>query len=102
MSSLCGLVSVRSESICFSFSSFKLGFKVCGVQETRAREVRHDSEVLNDFKRFEEMALVGLWCVHPSPSPRHSMKQVMQMLDGTVEVGVPPLVYDQMMADQCL
>ena len=59
MSSLCGLVSVRSESICFSFSSFKLGFKVCGVQETRAREVRHDSEVLNDFKRFEEMALVG-------------------------------------------
>ncbi|KAL9327933.1 hypothetical protein ACSQ67_002936 [Phaseolus vulgaris] len=64
--------------------------------------VRHDSEVLNDFKRFEEMALVGLWCVHPNPALRPSMKHVMQMLDGTVEVGVPPLVYEQMMPDQSL
>ncbi|WVZ12276.1 hypothetical protein V8G54_016806 [Vigna mungo] len=64
--------------------------------------VRHDTEVLNDFKKFEEMALVGLWCVHPNPALRPSMKQVMQMLDGTVEVGVPPLVYDMMMADQGL
>ena len=54
--------------------------------------VRHDSEVLNDFKRFEEMALVGLWCVHPNPALRPSMKHVMQMLDGTVEVGIPHLV----------
>ncbi|XP_014519533.1 G-type lectin S-receptor-like serine/threonine-protein kinase LECRK2 [Vigna radiata var. radiata] len=64
--------------------------------------VRHDTEVLNDFKKFEEMALVGLWCVHPNPALRPSMKHVMQMLDGTVEVGVPPLVYDMMMADQGL
>lgn len=64
--------------------------------------VRHDSEVLNDFKRFEEMALVGLWCVHPNPALRPSMKHVMQMLNGTVEVGIPPLVYDQMMEDQGL
>jgi len=62
--------------------------------------VRDDTEVLNDFKKFEEMALVGLWCVHPNPALRPSMKHVMQMLDGTVEVGVPPLVYDMMMSDQ--
>jgi len=60
--------------------------------------VRDDTEVLNDFKKFEEMALVGLWCVHPNPALRPLMKHVMQMLDGTVEVGVPPLVYEQIMA----
>ncbi|RDY01207.1 G-type lectin S-receptor-like serine/threonine-protein kinase LECRK2, partial [Mucuna pruriens] len=74
----------------------------CVVSRELEVVVRHDSEVLNDFKRFEEMALVGLWCVHPNPALRPSMKQVMQMLDGTVQVGVPPLVYDQIMAYQGL
>ncbi|CAJ1925536.1 unnamed protein product [Sphenostylis stenocarpa] len=74
----------------------------CAVSRKLELVVRHDLEVLNDFKKFEEMALVGIWCVHPNPSLRPSMKHVMQMLDGTVEVGVPPLVYDHMMADQGL
>nr|KYP61784.1 Putative receptor protein kinase ZmPK1 [Cajanus cajan] len=74
----------------------------CVVSRKLEVVVRHDSEVLNDFERFEQMALVGLWCVHPNPALRPSMKQVMQMLDGTVEVGVPPLVYDQMMAYQAI
>ncbi|KOM27567.1 hypothetical protein LR48_Vigan442s000300 [Vigna angularis] len=71
----------------------------CVVSKELELVVGHDSEVLNDFKRFEEMALVGLWCVHPNPALRPLMKQVMQMLDGTLEVGVPPLVYEQMMVD---
>ncbi|KAK7405895.1 hypothetical protein VNO78_07507 [Psophocarpus tetragonolobus] len=74
----------------------------CVVSRKLEVVVRHDSEVLNDFKRFEEMALVGLWCVHPNPAFRPSIKQVMQMLDGTVEVGVPPLVHDLMMVGQGL
>ncbi|XP_014520378.1 G-type lectin S-receptor-like serine/threonine-protein kinase LECRK2 [Vigna radiata var. radiata] len=71
----------------------------CVVSKELELVVRHDTEVLNDFKRFEEMALVGLWCVHPNPALRPLMKQVMQMLDGTVEVGVPPLVHEQIMVD---
>ncbi|KAL2349493.1 hypothetical protein Fmac_003493 [Flemingia macrophylla] len=74
----------------------------CVVSRKLEVVVRHDSEVLNDFERFEQMALVGLWCVHPNPALRPSMKQVMQMLDGTVEVGIPPLVYDKMLAHQSL
>ncbi|KAK7405900.1 hypothetical protein VNO78_07512 [Psophocarpus tetragonolobus] len=74
----------------------------CIVSRKLEVVVRHDLEVLNNFKRFEEMALVGLWCVHPNPALRPSMKQVVQMLDGTVEVEVPPLVYDRMMANQGL
>ncbi|KAK7308063.1 hypothetical protein VNO77_41654 [Canavalia gladiata] len=72
----------------------------CMVSKKLEQVVRHDSEVLDDFKRFEQMALVGLWCVHPNPALRPSMKHATKMLDGTVEVGVPPLLYDQMMADQ--
>ncbi|KAK7308836.1 hypothetical protein RJT34_05106 [Clitoria ternatea] len=49
----------------------------------------HDLEVENDFKRFERMAMVGLWCVNPNPTLRPSMKKVAQMLEGTIDVGVP-------------
>ncbi|XP_019051391.1 PREDICTED: G-type lectin S-receptor-like serine/threonine-protein kinase LECRK3 [Nelumbo nucifera] len=58
--------------------------------------VEEDMEALNDFKRFERMAMVGLWCVHPDPPLRPSMKKVTQMLEGTIEVGIPPLLYPEM------
>jgi hypothetical protein len=56
--------------------------------------VGHDPDVLSDFKRFERMALVGLWCIHPDSILRPTMRKVTQMLEGRVEVGIPPLVSD--------
>ncbi|KAK7840881.1 g-type lectin s-receptor-like serine/threonine-protein kinase lecrk1 [Quercus suber] len=56
--------------------------------------VGHEPEALSDFKRFERMALVGLWCINPDPILRPSMRKVTQMLEGAVEVGIPPQVYD--------
>ncbi|XP_027913261.1 G-type lectin S-receptor-like serine/threonine-protein kinase LECRK4 [Vigna unguiculata] len=50
-----------------------------------------DVEVESDFNRFERMAMVGLWCINPNPNLRPTMKIVVQMLEGNVEVGVPPL-----------
>ncbi|KAF8392467.1 hypothetical protein HHK36_022809 [Tetracentron sinense] len=61
--------------------------------------MRYDTEVLSNFKRFERMAMVGLWCVHPDPILRPSMKKVIQMLEGMIEVGVPPLVCAQTSED---
>uniref|UniRef100_A0A7N2LWE1 Receptor-like serine/threonine-protein kinase n=1 Tax=Quercus lobata TaxID=97700 RepID=A0A7N2LWE1_QUELO len=58
--------------------------------------VIHDSELLSDYKRFERMALVGVWCTCSNPTLRPSMKKVVQMLEGTVEVDVPPLIDAQM------
>ncbi|KAH8491331.1 hypothetical protein H0E87_023472 [Populus deltoides] len=58
--------------------------------------VGHDPEVLSDFKRFERMTLVGLWCIHPDAMSRPSMKKVTQMLEGTSEIGIPPSLSDQM------
>nr|XP_023924991.1 G-type lectin S-receptor-like serine/threonine-protein kinase LECRK2 [Quercus suber] len=58
--------------------------------------VINDSELLSDYKRFERMALVGVWCTCSNPTLRPSMKKVVQMLEGTVEVDVPPLFDAQM------
>ena len=66
----------------------------CVISGKLEMVVGHEPEVLSDFKRFERMALVGLWCINPDPILRPSMKKVTQMLEGTVEVGIPPQVYD--------
>ncbi|XP_059446465.1 G-type lectin S-receptor-like serine/threonine-protein kinase LECRK4 [Corylus avellana] len=58
--------------------------------------VSYDSEVLSNYKRFERMAMVGLWCVSSNPTLRPSMEKVVEMLEGNVEVGVPPLIDAQM------
>ncbi|XP_028773991.1 G-type lectin S-receptor-like serine/threonine-protein kinase LECRK2 [Neltuma alba] len=71
----------------------------CIVLKKPEQFAGHDSEVLSDMTRFEEMALVGLWCIHPDPALRPTMKQVNQMLEGNMAVGVPPLLYEQMTAD---
>ncbi|KAL4642473.1 hypothetical protein ACB092_02G020700, partial [Castanea dentata] len=66
----------------------------CVISRKLEMVVGHEPEVLSDFKRFERMALVGLWCINPDPILRPSMKKVTQMLEGTMEVGIPPQVYD--------
>lgn len=68
----------------------------CMISEKLGNLVGHDPAVMDDFKRFQRMALVGLWCVHPDPVLRPSMRKVTQMLEGTVDVGIPPLLYEQM------
>ncbi|WCJ23799.1 G-type lectin S-receptor-like serine/threonine-protein kinase LECRK2 [Euphorbia peplus] len=57
-----------------------------------------DVEILSDFKRFERMILVGLWCIHPDPLLRPSMNKVLQMLEQSIEVEleIPPLLQQQL------
>ncbi|KAM3755136.1 hypothetical protein ACB098_02G017500 [Castanea mollissima] len=62
--------------------------------------VSHDFEVLSDYKRFERMVMVGVWCICSNPTLRPSMKKVVQMLEGTVEVDVPPLNDAQMFLEK--
>ncbi|TXG72033.1 hypothetical protein EZV62_000612 [Acer yangbiense] len=68
----------------------------CVISGNLETVVSHDPEVLSDFERFERMAMVGLWCINPDPILRPSMNKVVQMLEGTLEVGIPPLIHDQM------
>ena len=47
-----------------------------------------DEEV--DKRQSERMVKVGLWCVLDEPSLRPSMRKVLLMLEGTVDIPIPP------------
>ncbi|KAK2637137.1 hypothetical protein Ddye_031929 [Dipteronia dyeriana] len=50
----------------------------------------NDEEASNDMKRVERAVKVALWCIQEDASLRPSMKKVTQMLEGVIEVSVPP------------
>ncbi|PON69712.1 Tyrosine-protein kinase [Parasponia andersonii] len=52
--------------------------------------VENDEEAEEDMKRVKKFFMVALWCVQEDPSLRPTMKKVIQMLEGTIEVSVPP------------
>ncbi|XP_021833209.1 G-type lectin S-receptor-like serine/threonine-protein kinase LECRK3 [Prunus avium] len=47
-----------------------------------------DEEI--ERRQFERMIKVGLWCIQDEPTLRPSMKKVLLMLEGTVDIPTPP------------
>ncbi|KAG6673964.1 hypothetical protein I3842_15G018200 [Carya illinoinensis] len=43
-----------------------------------------------DQQSLERMIRIGLWCIEEDPATRPSIKMVVQMLEGTVEIPEPP------------
>ncbi|XP_062149146.1 G-type lectin S-receptor-like serine/threonine-protein kinase LECRK3 [Alnus glutinosa] len=43
-----------------------------------------------DKKQVDRMVKLGLWCIQDEPSLRPSMKKVLLMLEGTVDIPIPP------------
>ncbi|KAK7386246.1 hypothetical protein VNO78_26327 [Psophocarpus tetragonolobus] len=52
--------------------------------------VENDQEALDDKKTLEKLVMIALWCVQEDPGLRPTMRNVTQMLEGVVEVQVPP------------
>ncbi|CAK9314168.1 unnamed protein product [Citrullus colocynthis] len=52
--------------------------------------VRKDVEAKDDMKTVENLVMIAIWCIQEEPSLRPSMKKVLQMLEGVVEVSTPP------------
>ncbi|XVE86292.1 hypothetical protein DITRI_Ditri18aG0023700 [Diplodiscus trichospermus] len=52
--------------------------------------VENDEEAKIDMRRLERLVMVAIWCIQEDPSLRPSMKMVTQMLEGVVQVAVPP------------
>ncbi|KAL8214294.1 hypothetical protein R6Q57_003743 [Mikania cordata] len=52
--------------------------------------VENDSEAIDDYKKLTSFVMVGLWCVQENPSQRPTMRKVIQMLEGVIEVSEPP------------
>ncbi|MCL7032910.1 hypothetical protein MKW94_020168 [Papaver nudicaule] len=65
----------------------------CFIHEKLQDLVADDEEVMNDMKRFERLVMIAIWCIQEEPSLRPSMKTVTQMLEGVLEVSVPPCPY---------
>ncbi|KAJ0510992.1 putative protein kinase RLK-Pelle-SD-2b family [Helianthus annuus] len=52
--------------------------------------VDNDLEAIVDYKKLTTFVMVGLWCVQENPSLRPTMRKVIQMLEGVIEVSEPP------------
>ncbi|XP_062176786.1 G-type lectin S-receptor-like serine/threonine-protein kinase LECRK3 [Alnus glutinosa] len=62
----------------------------CYMEKRLEKLVENDEEARNDMKRLERLAIVAIWCIQEDPSLRPTMKKVTQMLEGVVDVYVPP------------
>jgi serine/threonine protein kinase len=52
--------------------------------------VEFDGQALDDRKTLERFVMVAIWCIQEDPSLRPTMRRVIQMLEGVVEVLIPP------------
>ncbi|KAL4027392.1 G-type lectin S-receptor-like serine/threonine-protein kinase RLK1 [Cucumis melo var. makuwa] len=62
----------------------------CMNEKEIEKLVRDDEEARDDMKKVERFVKIGIWCIQEEPSLRPSMKKVVQMLEGAVEVSTPP------------
>ncbi|KAH7861878.1 hypothetical protein Vadar_032099 [Vaccinium darrowii] len=62
----------------------------CFLKDRLDALVEDDSEALNDWRNVQRFLMVGIWCIQEDPSQRPMMRKVTQMLEGVVDVAVPP------------
>ncbi|XP_031100282.1 G-type lectin S-receptor-like serine/threonine-protein kinase RLK1 [Ipomoea triloba] len=55
--------------------------------------VENDAEALNDMEMVDRFVMTAIWCIQEDPSLRPTMRKVNQMLEGVVQVPVPPYPY---------
>ncbi|KAI8535888.1 hypothetical protein RHMOL_Rhmol10G0209700 [Rhododendron molle] len=60
----------------------------CYEAKELGKLVGEEEEV--DMRKLERMVKVGLWCIQDEPSLRPSMKKVLLMIEGTVNIPTPP------------
>ncbi|KAM7273755.1 hypothetical protein ACFE04_028419 [Oxalis oulophora] len=52
--------------------------------------VENDEQAKDDMNRVKKFVMIALWCIQEDPSLRPTMKKVMQMMEGSVDVPSPP------------
>ncbi|XP_057446920.1 G-type lectin S-receptor-like serine/threonine-protein kinase RLK1 [Lotus japonicus] len=62
----------------------------CYYDGTLLALVEGDQEALEDEKNLEKLVMIAIWCVQEDPCLRPTMRTVTLMLEGIVEVPVPP------------
>ncbi|GKU87792.1 hypothetical protein SLEP1_g2133 [Rubroshorea leprosula] len=62
----------------------------CYKKKRLDRVVENDEEAINDMTKVERLVMVAIWCIQEDPSLRPSMRKVTKMLEGVVQVPMPP------------
>nr|XP_011470813.1 PREDICTED: G-type lectin S-receptor-like serine/threonine-protein kinase RLK1 [Fragaria vesca subsp. vesca]XP_011470814.1 PREDICTED: G-type lectin S-receptor-like serine/threonine-protein kinase RLK1 [Fragaria vesca subsp. vesca] len=62
----------------------------CYLEGALDAVVDYEVEALHEKTKLERLVMVALWCIQENPSLRPTMKKVIQMLEGLVEVHAPP------------
>ncbi|KAE8037043.1 hypothetical protein FH972_009669 [Carpinus fangiana] len=52
--------------------------------------VGYDREAMDDMEKLERFVKVAIWCIQEGPSLRPTMRKVTHMLEGVVDVPIPP------------
>ncbi|XP_015895345.3 G-type lectin S-receptor-like serine/threonine-protein kinase RLK1 [Ziziphus jujuba] len=52
--------------------------------------VENDKEAMDDIEMVERFVMVAIWCIQENPNVRPTMKQVMLMLEGILQISLPP------------
>ncbi|EXB28985.1 G-type lectin S-receptor-like serine/threonine-protein kinase RLK1 [Morus notabilis] len=65
----------------------------CFVEGALNVLVNWEAEALDDIKKLETYLKVSMWCIQENPALRPTMRKVVQMLEGVVEVHAPPCPY---------
>ena len=52
--------------------------------------LKNDMEALDDIERMERFVMIAIWCIQEDPSRRPTMKKVIQMLEGDIQIPLPP------------
>nr|GLL31698.1 G-type lectin S-receptor-like serine/threonine-protein kinase RLK1 [Ipomoea trifida] len=68
-------------------------YQYCFHEKRLELLVEDDAEALSDMETLKRFVMTAIWCIQEDASLRPTMKRVSQMLEGAVEVLVPPLPY---------
>ncbi|XP_031100281.1 G-type lectin S-receptor-like serine/threonine-protein kinase RLK1 [Ipomoea triloba] len=86
--------SLQGEEICAAnIVALADWFIHCFQEKRMVLLVEDDAEALNDMEKLERFVMTAIWCIQEEPSSRPTMRKVSRMLEGTVEVHVPPVPY---------
>ncbi|KAK3042290.1 hypothetical protein RJ639_001885 [Escallonia herrerae] len=62
----------------------------CYLEGTTDALVEDDMDAISDQKKLRRFLMVAIWCIQEDPYLRPTMKKVLLMLEGIVEVTAPP------------
>jgi serine/threonine protein kinase len=51
--------------------------------------VEYDKEGMDDMEKLVRFVKIAIWCIQEGPSLRPTMRKVMHMLEGVVDVPIP-------------